>query len=220
MKSIKFFVITVCIAFVLASCSTTYVFTNKSLFEGYLKTLSSKDKNELRDKIYILLSQKELVHADYEVISWNAFVADNNKMLEDLFFAKAAEKANEQGGNAVLINSPGCYSVLKVTNWNGHEPEQLFENPIYYTDELDALLTYTGKMNSNEYADLKFKCVNAIELSISCAYNLEEVAFIRKKIESLTEFNANNPKANLTVSIKYLNRELEKKEEKIRNQNK
>lgn len=219
MKSIKLFVITICVALALTSCSTTYVFTNKSLFEGYLKTLSSKNENELRDKIYILLSQKELVHAEYEVLSWNAFVADNNKMLEDLFFAKAAEKANEQGGNAVLINSPGCYSVLKVTNWNGHEPEQLFENSIYYTDELDALLAFSGKMNSNEYADLKFKCVNVIERNINCAYNLEELEFIRKNIESLTVFNANNPKANLTATLRHLNTKLDKKEEKIRNRN-
>lgn len=220
MKTVKILVILACVVLMLGSCNS-YVFTTKSFYDGYVKTMNSKDENELLEKIHILLTQKELIHADYEVISMNIYAPNALfrfgfiEKMENRFFAKAVEKAEEEGGNAVLISSPGCYSVLKVTNWNGHKPEQLFENPIYSTEDLDALLTFSGKMNSIEYANLKHKCIKGIESNIRYARNTDEIAFIRKKIDALSEFNSNNPKANLTISIKQISKDLDKKELKI-----
>ena len=216
MKSTRLLTIAISVLTFLGSCSATHVFTSESFFEGYVETLNSKNKNDLLDKIYILLTQQELVHADYELISWNVFVADNKEILKTQFFAKAAEKADEEGGNAVLINSPGCYSVLKVKNWNGHEPEKLYENPIFNNKTINELIAFNPKkFKTSKYSALKYSCVMEIEGNIRCARNQEELDFIRKKIETLSKFDENNPKADLSISTRKLTKELQKKEKKL-----
>lgn len=224
MKTFKLLFASVCIATVLSSCSNS-IYPIKSLNTGYAYAMNSESNIEIRDHIHIFLSEQPLTNVDYEIISLNAykpfvFIPSQKLLVKKMnkkFFAKAVTNAYEEGGNAVLITTPGFYNVLNVTDWKGNEPVESFENPIFDTEAMDVVKAegFTKKKRRERVLAVN-TLMNEIEMNTELARNFEEVDFIRGKVKVLSDYNSIKPSSSTSKAIEKYYKKLNSKEKQIR----
>ncbi len=223
MKTIKQLFVVAIAAILLSSCAHS-IYPVKSLNNGYAVEMRNAKEIEIRDNMVILLSEKELANADYEIISLNAFKPATFLPIKKLFIKKmnrkffeaAAKKAHEQGGNAVLITAPGFYNVLNVTNWNGQKPAQSFQNPIYDTEAMDVLKNgHLREAKRSVRTRAEKALIEEIEENLSYASNFDEVNFIRTKIQALSDYNLEKPNKNITKAVNKYSKKCNALDKKI-----
>lgn len=209
---------------IMTSCCHS-IYPIKSLNTGYAYAMTSEEDVEIREQIHIFLTEKELVNADYSVISINSYKPFTIlpfqkifiKKMNKKFFAQAVKKTYEEGGNAVLVTSPGTFAVLNVTNWNGHEPKASFENPIFDTGAMDAIKASDLRSKKRrERVLVENTLMDEIETNISCAKTLEEIAFIREKNQALADYNLEKPQKGITKAVNKNVKKLNAKEKAIK----
>ncbi len=180
----------------LSSCAFK-VFPVSTLEDKYNAEMQTPEELVAKSHIHIFLNESE-VPCEYSTISFVRYTpftmpifAPERKQLLKKFYKKAVLKANELGGNAIIIDCMGNFRVINAPD--------LKEDP----DAPAVVVDNKGKVNILTSAVLdkfedgtilslskkeKNKCVKTLEDEIKkgidkCA-SLDEVAYITRKIDA------------------------------------
>ena len=105
----------------MSSCTHT-LYSPNAMASNYELRMQSKKELAAKSQVQIFLSESE-VDGDFTVISLNTYnplsipvIMSFQKQTTKKFYQKAVLKAQEQGGNGIIITSAGIYKVIKLTN--------------------------------------------------------------------------------------------------------
>jgi len=224
MKHVYFSLLCVA-AVVLTSCAHS-VYPLESLYTNYNNRMRSPEELKLKANVWIYFNEKE-IPGDYNIISANKynpfcflpFHSLKVKKMNKKFLEKAVKKADEEGGNAILVQSAGFFYVLNMPHREGLEaPSAYFVNPI-----LD--MKYADIVGGKEINSMKHKertrtlkaFMDEIESNIEYIQDKEEIKAMRKKLDILSHYNLkqNHPKKSIDKFVRKKTRKINRIEKSL-----
>lgn len=221
MKILKLSMVAAAI-FSLTSCSYT-IYNTKSLAEYYQMSMKSEAEIEAKSNVHIFLNEKD-VKGEYEVLAFMTYTPlpmNTEKSMTKKFYRKAVVKAYELGGNGIIVTGGGFCKVIYMPNAGlvADDPSANI-NVIFNREIMD-------KFQNGEIAKIEKKSEvrkqeksfeKEIKTNIEMAKELDEVDFIRKKMDVFEKYNSSlaKPKSSISNSIEDLRDDLNKVEKKIK----
>lgn len=217
--------VAVIVILVMTSCSHT-LYSPDTMEYHYNRRMTNKKELTAKAQVRIFTSEKD-VKGEYTIISMNTynpfripiFMSFKNQMTKK-FYQKAVLKAQEQGGNGIIITSAGIYKVINITAWDADS-----EGPAIYVNAiLDKTLMNkfaNGDVAKSKKADIKryeSQFGEEITENIKTAKTLEEIDAIKEKIATYKNYNTslNKPKSSISKLIEKQEKSLVKVEKKVR----
>lgn len=209
--------------FLVSSCYTVFPVT--TLNYNYDKGMTTTKELEAKNNVQIYHSANEVPY-DYEVLSYVRYrpfsimiFAPESRQQKKKFFKKAVLKANELGGNGVIVNTIGTFQVIQIPELQNDTPNGMETKssilmsaalPIFIDGSVYKL---DNKMQS-KYVDMLEK---EIKENIDDCKTFEESAFITTKINELAKYYDSIGKNDKSVSkkIEGLKKDLKEVEGKI-----
>jgi len=224
MKHVYFSLLCVA-AVVLTSCAHS-VYPLESLYSNYNNRMRSQEDLTLKANVWIYFSEKD-IPCEYNIISANTynpftflpFHGIKVKKMNKKFLEQAVKKADEEGGNAILVQSAGFFYVLNMPEREGIEaPTANFINPIF--DMKYANLVGGKAINSmkrQERTRTVKAFMNEIEANIEYIQDKEELKTMRKKLDILSRYNLkqDHPKKSIDKFVRKKTRKMNIIEKKI-----
>ena len=225
MKTIKLCFAIACVL-TLASCSFQ-VYPTKSLSENYAMRMNTPEELAVKSKVKIFLSEND-VKEDFKVIAFLTYspptipiFMSQEKEMNKKFYEKVVMKAQELGGNGIIIMGGGYCKVINITNWDADdEAPATFVNVIFDRTVMDKFLNGSvakiEKRSERKREESAFK--SEIEANIDCAKELDEVSFIREKISAFEQYNSllAKPSSSVAKDLEEMRTDLNKVEKKIK----
>lgn len=225
MKTIKVLTIATVITLIFSSCAHT-LYSPEIMEYNYNMKMKSPEELTAKAQVRIFLSEKD-VKGDYTIISINTYnpftiplIVNYKNKMSRRFYQRAVMKAQEQGGNGIIITSAGMYKVINITAWDADaEAPAQYVNAIFDATLMNKFID--GQVANAKKADVKrheSSLCDEIQWNIKEATNIDEVEFIKKKIATLKSYNASlkKPKSSLTKVVEKSEKTLLKVEKKIR----
>lgn len=211
-------------SFILASCSHT-LYPVDTLEYNYNMRMQSNAELQAKSQVQVFFSEKD-VKGDFSVISVNLYspytipiLMNYRKQMSKKFLQKAVMKANEQGGNGIIVTAGGYYKVIKIKNWDSDsEKPATYVNLIFDKKLMNKFnngeVAKMAKSDVKRYEDM---FINEIIMNIENAKTLEETAAIREKVNALKSYNTSlrKPKERISDEIDDMESDLTKLEKRI-----
>ena len=182
------------------SCTTVY---DAKLMQGYYDMrMDSKSELEVKSKVRIFSSEKD-IRGEYDVISYNQYkpfyvplFMSYKKTVSKKLYEKAAEKAYDQGGNGVIINSGGLYTVISLHQWDSDNAKLLsYKSAVLDTTLMDRFNKgYIASLSKREIRRNVNDLENEIKFNIKTTKTSEEAYALGRKIEALKVWNDSQEK--------------------------
>ena len=221
MKTFKLLFVAVT-AIAMSSCSYT-IYNAKSMAQYYQANMKSDAELEAKSNVHIFLNEKD-IKCEYEVLSfmtYTPFPMNTEKIMTKKFYRKAVTKAYELGGNGIVIYGGGFCKVIYMPNAPlvSNDPSSTL-NVIFDREPMDKFKNgEISKLEKKSEARKQEKVFEKeIKTNIEMAKELDEVDFIRKKIDIFEKYNSSlaKPKSSISNSIEDLRDDLNKVEKKIK----
>lgn len=211
-------VITACI--MLNSCSY-HVYPTEVLEFNYDMGMQSKSELEKKSKVKIFSSEQE-VKGKYELIAYAQYrpflsipiIYSNYAQLKKKFYKKAVLKANQLGGNGIIVPAVGYFKVINITDWDSDsEAASVFTNPIFSRKYLDKfksgdILQETERQRQRDVEAFS----NEITNNVKSITTREELEIVDEKIQVFKEYNESlkRPNKDILELINLYNTKLRK----------
>jgi len=224
MKHVYFSLLCVA-AVVLTSCAHS-VYPLESMYTNYNNRMRSQEELKLKANVWIYFNEKE-IPCEYNILSANTynpfcllpFHSIKVKKMNKKFLEQAVKKADEEGGNAILVQSAGFFYVLNMPNREGVEaPSAYFVNPILDMKYADIV---GGKdinsMKRKERTRTLKAFMDEIESNVEYIQDKEEVKVMRKKLDILSRYNLkqDHPKKSIDKFVRKQTRKINRIEKSI-----
>lgn len=210
--------------FIFSSCAHT-LYPTDTLTYNYGMKMMSDEELQIKARVLVFMSEKE-IKGDYSVISVNSYTPLNipiiyttKSQIKKKFFKKAVIKADEQGGNGIIVTAPGFYKVIKIMNWDSDSAKpETFVNLIFDKTVMNKFSNgEVAKMSKSDVKRYEAMFPEEIKLNIKSAKTLEEVAVIREKLAVLEAYNdsLNKPKSSIAKETEEMEKSLNTLEKRI-----
>ena len=188
----------VMIALLFSSCAYK-IYPTSDLYSRYDSKMTSKQELATKSRIHIFLSEND-VPCDYELLSFVTYspfsipiFAPQRKQMLNKFYKKAVLKAEELGGNAIIVSAVGFFKVIYAKDLNKVEASDKGMTPTKSSSIIvDAFENGTvqnlEKKEQNAYVE---KLKDEIEKGIKECKTLEEAEVVANKISVLEQFYKN-----------------------------
>lgn len=225
MKKLKSFAV-LCIASVLFSSCAHTLYSPEVMEYNYNMRMKSDKELTAKSQVRIFMSEKD-VKGDYTVVSVNLYspfripvFMSFRKQMSKKFYQKAVMKAQEQGGNGIIVTSAGMYKVINITAWNADDEGPATFVNVIFDKKLMNKFTSGEVSKSAKSAVRRYEAsfCDEIALNVKSATTLEEVDVIKEKIAALKAYNASlsKPKSAIDKVIAKCEKSLVKVEKKIK----
>lgn len=215
-----------CVAAVVLTGCAHSIYPLESMYTNYNNRMRSLEELQLKANVWIYFNEKD-IPCDYTIISANTynpftllpFHSLKVKKMNKKFLEQAVKKADEEGGNAILVQSAGFFYVLNMPSREGVEaPSAYFVNPILdmkYADIVAGSKIHSMKRKERTRTLKAFK--DEIESNVEYIQDKEEVKAMRKKLEVLSRYNQklDHPKKSIDKFVRKQTRKVNRKEKSI-----
>lgn len=224
MKSIKL-VLAIASVFVFASCSYQ-LYPTKDMAFNYDMRMNTEEELSAKAKVKIFLNESD-VKGEYKVLSYLTYkpftipiFMSHKGQVKKKFYEKSVMKAYELGGNGIIIMSGGDCKIIDIVNWDSDaEGSATFVNVIFDRTLMDKFINgEVSKEGKKEKKQSETAFKTEIENNIKYAKTLEEVAFIREKIDVYQKYNSSleKPSSSINKTVTVLQEALNVMEKKIK----
>lgn len=204
------------ITFLLSTClfaSCAYsVYPVADLNFYYDLKMQSAQEISAKSNVQIYLSEAD-IPGDYEVIAYVKYhpltipvLAPERMQQLKKFFKKAVLKADNLGGNGVLVHSAGFFSVIDVKSEDESAAEALTAsdiNLIMVSKVLEKIEDGSiYKADPKQQAKFMDSFKDEIEDNIKKCKTLEETAFVARKIDAYSNYYETIEKLTNSVVVK------------------
>ena len=190
------FVTTFLLGAVLFSSCSYKIFPKTTLEFNYDVNMTSKDELYAKSNVNIYLSEDE-VPSDYEVIAFvryapfsvPIFAPERQQQLKK-FYKKAVLKAQDLGGNGIIINTIGNFRVIDIPALKEVEAEEAPKFSPILNSAVLAKFEDGSIFNAEEKQKVKYITMleDEIKSNLKVCKTTEEADFIRKKIDALKAY--------------------------------
>ena len=217
MKTSKLFILAL-IGAILTSC-TYKIYPTQDMAFNYNMRMNTQEELEAKAKVKIFLNEED-VKGDYQVIAYLSYkpftipviMNKRNKTIRK-FYEKAVMKANELGGNGIIVMGGGVIvggvcKVINITNWDADaEQSASFVNVIFdrtMLDKFNSGAVASENKSAQKRDENTFKA--EIKYNLRYAKTLDEISIIKEKIDAYEKYNQSleKPKSYLTKDVKKL----------------
>ena len=199
-----------CSLFLITSCSHT-LYNTKTLQGNYDIQMNSKEELEIKSKVQIFLSEKD-IQGEYEIISVAHYkpafaipiLYTQKSQINKKFYEKAVKKAYKRGGNGILIMAGGFYKIISLHNWDSDNTATAqYSNAILDTQLMDIFTSGNiTKLSAREVKRYVTDLDNEIAFNLKSIKTSQEAKVVGQKIETLMQWNNSQPKLDKTLDKK------------------
>jgi len=187
--------LTVCVLF----CSCSYrVFPTEALEYNYDMTMQSKSELEKKSKVRIFNSEQD-VKGQYELIAYVQYdpfisipiIYSKYSQQKKKFYKKAVLKANQLGGNGIIVSTVGHFKVINITDWDSDsESASVYTNPIFSRKYLDKFKSGAVQQEPERQQKRDVQAfTQEITNNVKNIKTQEELDFVDEKILVFKEYN-------------------------------
>lgn len=205
------YAVTLLIGMVVASSCSYNIYPKSTLDFNYDMKMTTQEELETKSNIHIFLSDAD-IHNEYEVLAFVQYkpmiaipiIAPERAQQLKKFYKKAVLKAQDLGGNGIIVTSVGGFKVIDIPALKEVPVTTApVVSPIFRSVVLDKF--ENGAINSAEERQrVKYITMleDEIESNLKACKTMEELDYISKKVDTLKNYYATSQKSTKAIEKK------------------